>query len=176
MIDVKSNDTGKVKEINEESLSVKYLVKKDARLKKLIGAIGPISYVLHNEEAYSFLVHEIIEQMLSMKAGTVIFNRLVELCGGVITPEAINQLSDEDIKGVGTANSKVKCIRCLTNSVLNGDIDFDKLSELDDGQVMEALMKIKGIGKWTAKMFLIFSLDRQDVLPYEDVAFLQAFT
>lgn len=167
---------GKLIAINMDSPSVQYLSKKDSRLKKLISEIGDITYTLHDEDSFVFLVHEIIEQMLSVKAGQAIFNRLVELCDGEITPEAISDLSDEKIKSIGTANSKVRCIRFLTNAVRSGEIDFKRMASMSDDQIMKELMSIKGIGKWTTKMYLIFALDRQDVLPYEDVAFLQAFT
>ena len=167
---------GKLIAINMDSPSVQYLSKKDSRLKKLISEIGDITYTLHDEDSFVFLVHEIIEQMLSVKAGQAIFNRLVELCDGEITPEAISDLSDEKIKSIGTANSKVRCIRFLTNAVRSGGIDFKRMASMSDDQIMKELMSIKGIGKWTAKMYLIFALGRQDVLPYEDVAFLQAFT
>lgn len=94
---------GKLIAINMDSPSVQYLSKKDSRLKKLISEIGDITYTLHDEDSFVFLVHEIIEQMLSVKAGQAIFNRLVELCDGEITPEAISDLSDEKIKSIGTA-------------------------------------------------------------------------
>lgn len=171
-----AESNGRLIEINWDSPSVQYLSKKDLRLKKVMSKIGPITYMLHDEDSYVFLVHEIIEQMLSVKAGGAIFSRLEQLCNGKITPEAVAALSDEEIKSIGTANSKVEYIRCLTNAVIDGEIDFCKMPSLSDAQVMKELMAIKGIGKWTAKMYLIFSLDRQDILPYEDVAFLQAFT
>jgi len=113
--------------------------------------------------------------MLSAKVGDVISNRLLNLCNGNISPEIINSLSDAEIKNIGTSNSKVRYIRELTNAVLSEKIDFDELSTLKDEMVVKKLTSIYGIGNWSAKMYLIFVLNRQDVLPYEDVAFLQAY-
>lgn len=161
--------------LDSNSLSVQYLCQKDKRLAKVIGMVGPISYVPHDEDAYSFLVHEIIEQMLSIKAGQKIYSRLEDLCHGNITPEQITLLSDEQIRSTGTSNAKVEYIRNMTNAIVDGSICLEQMKNLSDEEVIKTLTKIRGIGKWTAKMYLIFVLDRSDVLPVEDGAFLQAY-
>ena len=84
-------------------------------------------------------------------------------------------MSDDEIRGTGASSSKVKCIRNVTEAVLCGDLDFDKLDTLPDEEVICVLTKLHGIGNWTAKMFLIFVLDRPDILPVEDGAFLQTY-
>lgn len=156
--------------------SVQYLCRKDKRLAKVINMVGSISYTTPDgENAYSFLIHEVIEQMLSIKAGKKIYERLVDLCNDDVTPFKMNQLSDEQIKSIGTSNSKVRYIRSITDAVINGTLNFEKLHCLSANDALHALTKIQGIGKWTAKMYLIFVLDRQDILPYEDVAFLQTY-
>lgn len=162
-------------ELNKDTPSVQYLCKKCKRLAKVIEMVGPIQYTTHDEDAYSFLVHEIIEQMLSAKAGQKIYNRLEELCGGVVSLDRICALTDEQIRGTGTSNAKVEYIRNITNAITYGTLDLEKLKQLSDEEVITALTKIRGIGNWTAKMYLIFVLDRQDVLPIEDGAFLQVF-
>lgn len=161
--------------LDMNTLSVQYLCKKDKRLAKVISMIGPISYVPHDEDTYAFLVHEIIEQMLSVKAGQKIYGRLEELCGGGISPNQIAALTDEQIRSTGTSNAKVEYIRSITNAITNGTLDFSIIQSLSDEEVISILTKIRGIGKWTAKMYLIFVLDRQDVLPVEDGAFLQVY-
>lgn len=155
--------------------SVQYLCKKDKRLEKVISMVGSISYVSHEEDTYSFLIHEIIEQMLSVKAGQKIYGRLEDLCDGAITPERIAALSDDEIRGTGISSSKVRCIRSVTEAVLCGDLDFDKMDTFSDEEVIRSLTKLHGIGNWTAKMFLIFVLNRPDILPIEDGAFLQTY-
>ena len=154
---------------------VQYLCQKDKRLAKVVSMIGPITYSTHANEPYAFLVHEIIEQMLSVKAGAKIYERLVSLCEGHVKPSAIMELSEEELKSTGTSINKVRCIRALTDAVTYGSLDFDQIQLLTDDEVIKELTSIKGIGQWTAKMFLIFVLNRNDVLPYEDVAFLQSF-
>lgn len=155
--------------------SVQYLCHKDKHLSKLISMVGPISYVTHEEDAYQFLIHEIIEQMLSIKAGKKIYDHLNILCMGNISPESISALSDDEIRRVGTSNAKVEYIRNITNAVIDGTIDFEVLNNQTDEEIIKTLTRIRGIGKWTAKMFLIFVLNRQDVLPIEDGAFLQVY-
>lgn len=155
--------------------AVQYLCKKDKRLAKVIEMVGPIQYTPHDEDAYSFLVHEIIEQMLSVKAGQKIFERLEELCSGNVSPEQIRNLSDEQIRSTGTSNAKVEYIRNITDAINDGTLDLGKLQQLSDKQVITTLTKIRGIGNWTAKMYLMFVLNRQDVLPFEDGAFLQVY-
>lgn len=162
-------------ELNKDTPSVQYLCKKCKRLAKVIEMVGPIQYTTHDEDAYSFLVHEIIEQMLSVKAGQKIYNRLEELCEGEVSPDRICALTDEQIRGIGTSNAKVEYIRNITNAITDGMLDLETLKQLPDEKVITALTKIRGIGNWTAKMYLIFVLDRQDVLPIEDGAFLQVY-
>ena len=161
--------------LNRKTIAVEYLCNKDKRFAKVVSLVGTISYEPYDKSPYSFLVHEIIEQMLSKQSGTAIFNRLYDLCDGSVTPQTISKLSDEEIKSIGTAKNKVVYIRQLTNSVLNNEINLDYLTYLSDSDVIKTLTTLKGIGSWTAKMYLIFVLDRKDILPYEDVAFLQSY-
>ena len=162
--------------LDNQHPAVQYLCKKDKRLAKVIRMVGPITYVPHSEEEiYAFLVHEIIEQMLSVKAGRKIFGRLEDLCGGKVTPENVNAFSDSELQGIGTSSSKVRAIRAVTNAVLNGDLDFKEMRQLSDQEIIKKLTSLHGIGNWMAKMFLIFVLDRPDVLPVEDGAFLQTY-
>lgn len=155
--------------------SVQYLCKRDKRLAKVISMVGSISYVPHEEDAFAFLVHEIIEQMLSVKAGQKIYGRLEELCKGEISPIRISALTDEQIRSTGTSSAKVEYIRNITNAITSRTLDFSVMWQFSDDEVIASLTKIRGIGKWTAKMYLMFVLDRQDILPFEDGAFLQVY-
>lgn len=154
--------------------SVQYLCKNDKRLAKVINMIGSITYQPH-EDSYHFLVNTIIGQMLSNKVADIISARLDTLCNGCITADAINQLSDEQLKSIGISNSKVSYIRALTATIESGEIDFKSLNELSDVEIIKKLTSIRGIGKWSSNMYLIFVLNRQDILPTNDVAFLQAY-
>lgn len=166
---------GEIITLDSNSPEIQYLCKKDKRLAKVISMIGPITYETHDEDPYKFLVHEIIEQMLSIKAGNIIFSRLVDLCDGEVTPSQVNKLTDEQIKSIGTANSKVAYIRSITDAVLNGELDFGSFKKMNASDVFKYLTSFKGIGKWTANMYLIFVLNRMDILPTNDSAFLQSY-
>lgn len=154
--------------------SVRYLANKDKRLAKVMRMVGPITYETH-DDPFPFLVHEIIEQMLSVKAGAKIYGRLEEMCNGKITPEAIHDLSVEQIRGIGTSSAKARYIHAASDAILEENLRFSDLELMSDQNVIKSLTKLPGIGMWTAKMYLIFVLDRQDVLPFEDVAFLQSY-
>lgn len=89
-----------------------------------------------------------------------------------ICPEKIAGLTDKQIKSIGTANSKVSYIKGVTEAVLNENLVLSDLQNLSDDEVIKKLTSLRGIGLWTAKMYLIFVLNRQNVLPVEDIAFL----
>ncbi len=155
--------------------AVYYLCRRDKRLAKVISMVGEITYSPYTKDGYAFLIHEIIEQMLSIKVGEKIYNRLLNLCGGAITPSAIERLSVEEIRETGTSISKANYILGITQEIISGNLNLEEMPSLSDEVVFKRLVKIRGIGSWTAKMYLIFVLDRQDILPFEDVAFLQAY-
>lgn len=161
--------------LTPNSPSIAYLCKKDKRLAKLISTVGILTYATHSDNPYSFIVHEIIEQMLSIKAGAKIYSRFEDLCKGNISPDIVDALSLDQIRSTGTSSNKAIYIKEFTTAVLTGDLNFEKLTNLPDNEVIKKLTSIKGIGNWTAKMYLIFVLDRQNILPLEDAAFLQSF-
>lgn len=160
--------------LGEDSPAVIHILNRDKRMAKLITLIGPIEYVLPSCY-YEFLVSQIVNQMLSNKASDAIFDRLVHRCGGIIKPQSISALSDEEIKAVGLSSLKVNYIRNLTSAIEDGSINFDNHQTMSDNDVIKELTHIKGLGEWSAKMYLLFALNRQDILPFEDVAFLQAY-
>ncbi len=154
--------------------SIRFLCDRDKRFAKLFSMVGDISYTIH-DDGYAFLLHEIIEQMLSIKVGHAIYNRLCNYCNDAITPQIIATLSDEKLRSTGMSGSKVVYIRNITQSIIDGSLQLDTLSDMSDIEALKHLTQFKGIGTWTAKMYLIFVLDRHDILPYEDGAFLQAY-
>ncbi|WP_427113083.1 DNA-3-methyladenine glycosylase family protein [Megasphaera sueciensis] len=160
--------------LGKNTKSVQYLCRKDKRLAKVISMVGNITYIPY-EDGFAFLIHEIIEQMLSIKAGQKIYDRLEQLCNGVITPSAISVLRNNDIRNTGTSSSKVCYIKNIANIIIDGSLVLENLNNLSDLQVIKELTTLKGIGNWTAKMYLIFVLNRANILPFEDVAFLQSY-
>lgn len=161
--------------LSSDMPEIQYLCKKDKRLAKLISVIGPITYTPYDKDPYSFMVHEIIEQMLSVKAGQRIYLRLKEICGGCVCPLRISNLTDDEIKSTGTSNAKVSYIRNITDYAERGLLDIERMQQLSDKDIIRELTDIRGIGTWTAKMYLMFVLNRPNILPYEDGAFLQVY-
>lgn len=161
--------------LDKDCKQILHLCKRDKRLAKVIRMVGSITYSVSNKDPYVFLVHEIIERMLSIKAGAKIFGILEDLCEGVITPDKIDKLTDAQIKCIGTSHSKVLSIRTLTDKIISGELNLYELNKCSDEVITKSLLSLRGIGNWTVKMYLLFVLDRQDILPYEDAAFLQSY-
>ena len=124
---------------------------------------------------FSALVRAIIFQQLSTKAASTIHGRLMALLpDGQPTPERLAAISDEQFRGVGISRQKAMYLRDLAARVESGEVTLDAVGELDDEAVITALTKVKGIGRWTAEMFLMFRLLRPDVLPVGDLGIVTA--
>jgi DNA-3-methyladenine glycosylase II len=156
---------------------LEHLKKVDKKLSKVIDRIGILEYQSYNNcaDGFTFLVREIVGQMISAKVKKVLYNRLLELCSNVISPTSILALSVEQLRSIGLSRSKSEYIINLATLTSEGNIDFKSLATLSDEEVTKRLTSIKGIGNWTAKMYLLFFLQREDILPYEDGAFLQSY-
>ncbi len=148
---------------------VSYL-KKDKTLAKVINRTSFPRLSKHTDH-YLNLLEIIVNQQLSQRVGDVIFNRLLTLLGSnhETTPELILELSDEQIRACGLSSSKIRCMKQLSAKVVAGQIDFSELETLDDEQVIEQLTTVKGIGRWSAEMFLIFSFQRTDIFSVRDL-------
>jgi len=160
--------------LNNQHPAVQYLCRKDKRLAKLIDMVGDIEYRTQ-PDCFSRLVRSIINQMLSNKAAYVIGGRVAALCGGSITPENLLKLDREQLRGAGLSYTKADNILGIAKAATDGSLDFTNFPNMTDEEVMKELTRLRGIGAWSAKMFLIFTLNRMDILPYEDVAFLQTY-
>lgn len=156
------------------SPEVQHLCNADEYLAVIIKHYGTLKYTLYSNQ-FAFFVETIIGQMLSNKVADIITSRLVELCDGEISLNALSGLSHQRIKSIGLSNQKADYIVGFTNIIRENPRFFDELEQCHEETIMKELTKIRGIGSWTAKMYLIFSLNCMDVLPYEDGAFLQAF-
>ena len=134
----------------------------------IIERVGPCK-LSYREPVFETLVRSIVFQQLSGKAATTIFNRLVEAAGGKLTPEAILKLRTPTLRKVGLSKQKASYIRDLATRAQAKEIDFEALPALSDEEIITALTKVKGIGVWTAHMFLLFALRRENVLPTGDL-------
>lgn len=157
-----------------DSSEIKYLCSKDKRLAKAIEMVGPLEYNLHLD-AYVFLVNTIIGQMLSNKVAYVLKDRLEKLCNNNITPVIIQDLGYNKIHDLGLSKQKATYIMTLTSKIINHEFNFDAIANLQDETAIKEITSLPGIGNWSAKMYLIFVLNRMDVLPFEDGAFLQSY-
>lgn len=161
--------------LSTQNPAVQYLCKKDKRLAKLIEMVGEIEYRTQ-PDCFARLVRSVINQMLSNKVAYVIGGRVANLCGGAITPENLLKLDRELLRRAGLSYSKADNILGIAKAASDGSLDFSNFPNMTDEEVLKELTRLRGIGTWSAKMYLIFTLDRKDILPYEDVAFLQTYT
>jgi DNA-3-methyladenine glycosylase II len=125
-------------------------------------------------DPFHALIHAIIAQQLSTRAAATIESRVSALCGGRPTPKKLAALTDERIRSVGVSPQKLKYIRDLCARILDGSLLLGSLDALPDDEVIVALTSVKGIGRWTAEMFLMFRLHRPDVLPVGDLGIVKA--
>ena len=150
-------------------LALKYL-NRDKDLKTLIDHFGVIT-LKRRRNYFKSLLRSIIHQQLSGKAATTIENRFLELYNGnrYPTPEEVLKTPAEAIQNVGISRMKTEYIQGLAKIIDDGDIRLEKLSELSNDEVGNVLKEVKGIGQWTVDMFLIFSLNRPDIFPLNDL-------
>jgi DNA-3-methyladenine glycosylase II len=148
--------------------AVDHLTKSDVILAAIIARVGPCK-MTYREPSFEMLARAIVFQQLSTKAATTIYGRLEEAAGGSLTPEAIQNLSVGEMRRAGLSRQKLGYIRDLAEHALSGKVDFALLPGMSDEEVIEALTDIKGIGVWTAHMFLMFSLRRPNILPVGDL-------
>ncbi|HZK57195.1 MAG TPA: DNA-3-methyladenine glycosylase 2 family protein, partial [Clostridia bacterium] len=146
---------------------IEYLKKRDIILGDAIDKIGMIKRKTEPDIFYS-LVSSIISQQISTKAAVTVKTRLMNLIGE-INPENINATSANDIQKCGMSLRKAGYIRGIAEAAVTRTIDFCNLYRLSDKEVIEELTKLKGVGRWTAEMLLIHSLERPNILSYKDL-------
>jgi DNA-3-methyladenine glycosylase II len=149
------------------SQAVRHLKKSDAVLRDIIERVGPFRMEF-SEPKFHSLAEAIVYQQLNGKAAETIFKRFTAIAGEPLAPEGILKLTNEQMRGVGLSKQKSAYLRDLAERTHRGDLDFDRLADLPDEEVIEHLTQVKGIGVWTAHMFLMFALRRPNVLPTGD--------
>jgi DNA-3-methyladenine glycosylase II len=145
-----------------------HLQQSDPILASLIHRVGSCQ-ITYREPTFEALARAIVFQQLSTKAARTIYGRLEEAAGGKLTPESIQGLSVGEMRRAGLSKQKIGYIRDLAEHALSGKVDFDRLPGMSDEDVIVALTDIKGVGVWTAHMFLIFALRRPNVLAVGDL-------
>lgn len=148
-----------------------HLPRLDPRLKALIKRVGPCTLTPHPDE-FRVLASSIISQQISTRAAETINGRVTKLCGrGGLKAKRIAELKDEDLRAAGLSGGKLLSMRSLSTFFLENPKLIRGLKKMSDEEVIEALLPIRGVGVWTAQMFLIFCLGRPDVLPTADLGF-----
>lgn len=144
-----------------------HLKNSDAILASIIERVGTCR-ISYRDPTFEALARSIVFQQLSTKAARTIYGRFEEAAGGVVTPETIRNLSVGEMRRAGLSKQKIGYIRDLAEHALSGTVDFERLPEMSDEEIIASLTDIKGVGVWTAHMFLIFALRRPNVLPVGD--------
>ncbi len=146
------------------------LLRRDPVLAALIRKHGECGLAAaQRADHFSALVRAITGQQLSTKAAATIYSRLVALMPDGVTPAALAALGDNEMRGVGMSRQKIAYFRDLSARAVSGALPLDRLDAMSDDEVIDALTQVKGIGRWSAEMFLMFRLHRPDVLPVDDL-------
>ena len=163
------------------SLSIDYakarrlLARRDPILRDLMQRYGSCGLAdSQHSDPFKALVHAIVSQQLSSKAAATISARVDALFGGSPTPRQMAAVSDGQLRSAGLSGQKIGYIRDLCRHIGDGALPLDHLEAMPDEEVIAALTRVKGIGRWTAEMFLMFRLHRPDVLPVGDLGIVKA--
>jgi len=153
----------------------RHLSRRDPVLRDLMRAHGKCGLAdAQNAEPFAALLKAIVSQQLSTKAARTIYARLLALFDGVPTPLGLAAATDAQLRAVGLSGQKLRYMRDLSERVQDGSLVLHALDEMTDDEVIVALTQVKGIGRWTAEMFLMFRLHRPDVLPVGDLGIVKA--
>lgn len=144
-------------------------LREDPAFGPLVERVGPVRLRPSRGTPFAALAAAIIYQQLAGRAALTIHGRFVEVVGGAVTPEAVSSASDEALRGAGLSGAKLAAIRDLAGKSRSGEVPLDDLDTLDDGAVVDRLIRVRGIGPWTARMHLLFELRRPDVWPVGDL-------
>jgi DNA-3-methyladenine glycosylase II len=147
--------------------AILHLKKSDPVMRAIIERVGAYR-IEYGKPTFHSLAESILYQQLNGKAAVTIFKRFTDQTGDPVTPEGILKLTDAQMRAVGLSKQKTAYLRDLAEKTKAGLLDFRKLENLSDDEVIEHLTQVKGVGVWTAHMFLMFSLRRPDILPTGD--------
>lgn len=147
---------------------INYLKKKDKRLGEAIDRIGIIEREVI-PDLFTALINSIVGQQISSKAADTVWERLEALLGE-ITPHNITEASGEDIQKCGMSHRKASYIKGAAEEVLKGQLDMEELKSLPDEEVVKRMTALHGVGVWTAEMLMIFSMERQNIVSWNDLA------
>ncbi|CAN5366409.1 DNA-3-methyladenine glycosylase [soil metagenome] len=146
---------------------------KDKLLKKAIQQSGRLE-LKKRKNIFIYLVKSITSQQLSTKVAEVIYNRFLNIFGEEPTPLQVLELKHEQLRAIGLSNSKVTYVQNVARFAIEQGLDIKKLNKMGDEEVIEYLTEIKGVGRWTAEMIMMFALGREDVFAVDDLGIQMA--
>jgi 3-methyladenine DNA glycosylase/8-oxoguanine DNA glycosylase len=149
---------------------------RDPVLAHLVALVGPIGHRPRNPDGhFGALVRLIVFQQLAGRAAQAILGRVLAVAGGELSPMALAAVPDEALRGAGLSASKLASLRDLSAKVLDGTLDLTAPSGRSDEEIIATLVTVRGIGRWTAEMYLMFELRRLDVWPVDDLGVRQGY-
>ncbi|MBM3463287.1 MAG: methylated-DNA--[protein]-cysteine S-methyltransferase [Armatimonadetes bacterium] len=155
--------------------AVAHLEKRDRAMRRIISDVGPCHlHASREEDLFASLCDAVVHQQVAGAAARAISARFRALFEGPPSPRAIHALSEEALRGAGLSGAKVRTLRAVSEAVLAGKVEIDRLPRLSDEQVRKQLTGVKGIGDWTSDMLLIFHMGRPDVWPVGDYGIRKA--
>jgi DNA-3-methyladenine glycosylase II len=152
------------------------LIRRDPRLAVVIRRVGPcLLSDTRTREPFAALVRALLAQQLSGKAAATIHGRVVALVGGIegLTPAALAALDPALLRQAGVSRPKISYLKDLSSHVLDGRLDLHALEHLSDDEVVTSITAVKGFGRWSAEMFLMFRLNRPDIFPVADLGIVK---
>lgn len=147
--------------------ALNHLKKSDPVMRAIIERVGPYR-MTYREPTFHSLARAIVYQQLNGKAALTIFNRFTALAGDPLTPEGVSKLTPEQMRAVGLSKQKSSYLLDMAERATRGELDFLRVPDMSDDEVIAHLTQVKGVGVWTAHMFLMFSLQRANILPTGD--------
>ena len=148
------------------------LAKQDADLANVVDRLGYPPFWTR-QPGFASLVHIILEQQVSLASARAAFDRLLA-AASPLTPHGFLRLDDQELRAIGFSRQKASYARGLSLAVVNGDLDLVSLETLDDASARDQLLQLKGIGPWTADIYLLMALRRPDIWPVGDLALVSA--
>jgi len=156
--------------------AIQEIAARDPVLAHLVALVGPIRHRPRNPDGhFGALVRSIVFQQLAGRAAQAIFGRVLTAVGGELSPEALAAVPDEVLRAAGLSANKLASLRDLSAKVLDGTVDLTTSSRRSDDEIIAGLVIVRGIGRWTAEMYLMFELRRLDVWPVDDLGVRQGY-
>jgi DNA-3-methyladenine glycosylase II len=156
--------------------AVEEVAARDRVLARLIEQVGPIRYRPRDPDGpFGALVRAIVFQQLAGRAAQAIYGRVRAAVGEVLTPETLTATSDDALRSAGLSRNKLASLRDLSAKVMDGTVVLTRTSRLSDDELIARLVTVRGIGRWTAEMYLMFQLRRLDVWPVDDLGVRQGY-